>query len=291
MTPQEFGDLIRKQREGRGLTIEALAARFKLSVSTLRSIEDGSLENMPHAVYARGFVRSYAQAVGVKADDLEKGIDALFPQHLFEDIPTPPAPVSGNIAKQGKSLTDKLVALLIVFLVVGVPLGLGWFVYEKYGDDIAALVKKTFSAMPSSSAPAAEMPVASRLAEPAPAPSAVPRPVEAAPQAAPREEARAEAAAPVQEPPAAPREEPVASIPLEGKSVGLQATEECWVEVIVDGGGTRSFTIYPGEISILPYKRKMTVVLGNAGGVKMTHNNAPYALNAKRNEKRTLTFQ
>jgi cytoskeletal protein RodZ len=40
MTSQEFGELIRTQRERKGLTLEELATRFKLSLSTLRfSIE------------------------------------------------------------------------------------------------------------------------------------------------------------------------------------------------------------------------------------------------------------
>ncbi|CAK7033404.1 MAG: Cytoskeleton protein RodZ [Desulfovibrio sp.] len=323
MTSQEFGELIRQNREREGLAIEELAARFKLSASTLRSIEDGSLENLPHAVYARGFVRSYAQAVGVASEDLEAGIEALFPQHLFDDVPTPPAPLNSRAARTGKSFADKLAGLLVVLVVIGVPLGAGWFIYTNYGDDIAELVKKPFSAMPSAqpsgegAAPTAPMPGApgapggvsgsvfggtSSGAANTASPAAENRAAvtSAAAQTQPVQPQTGEASRSVPETPAAPAqpaasenraEEPATAQPaLEGNYVSLTAREECWVEVTVDGGGTRSFTVYPGEESVLPYKRKITIVLGNAGGIAVTHNNKPFPLTGKRNEKKTLTF-
>lgn len=306
MTSQEFGELIRTQRESKGLTIEELAARFKLSPSTLRSIEDGSLERLPHAVYARGFVRSYAQAVGVDSDSLEAGIEALFPQHLFEDVPTPPSPLSSRPTRNGKSFADKLVALLIILVGLGIPLAGGWFVFTNYGDDIAEIIKKPFSAMPSSNssepvaassvaeAPASAAPVteppASPTANSAPATQqAAAQPQSSAPQAAtPVEPAPLQTTDPVQ---AAPTEETAQATPVDGKHVSLRGNEQCWVEVTADSGGTRSFMIAAGETHVLPYKRKITFVLGNAGGVSITHNNKPYPLNAKRNEKRTITLQ
>ena len=307
MTSQEFGELIRTQRESKGLTIEELAARFKLSPSTLRSIEDGSLERLPHAVYARGFVRSYAQAVGVDSNDLETGIETLFPQHLFEDVPTPPSPLSSRPTKSGKSFADKLVALLIILIGLGIPIAGGWFIYTNYGDDIAEMIKKTFSAMPSSNgtepmeatsvaeAPAAAATVTPPTATPAENQVPVPQPVAVTPQnpayqatqpAAPVDPAPIQPAAPAQS-----NEEPAGVPPVDGKYVGIQGNEQCWVEVTTDGSGTRSFMVSAGETHVLPYKRKITVVLGNAGGVLMTHNNKPYPLNAKRNEKRTITLQ
>lgn len=299
MTSQEFGELIRAKRESKRLTVEELARRLKLSPSTLYSIEDGSFENLPHVVYARGFARSYAKAVGVNASDLEAGMESLFPKHLFEEVPVPPAPLHEKTAKGGKNFADKLIALCIILVVIGIPVGGGWFVYVNYGRNIVEMVKKSFSAIaPSSQSPeeersavfrgantphalAANVPVVANLF-PSPPPQAASPPIP--PAAASSSGFTSQALA------MPPAEQAAPASPVEGAFVSLQAKEECWVEVAVDGGGKRTFTIYPGETSVLPYKRKISLVLGNAGGVVVTHNNEPFPLTGKRNEKRTLTF-
>lgn len=282
MTSQEFGELIRIQREKKGLTIEDIAIRFKLSPSTLRSIEEGNLDKLPHAVYARGFVRSYAQAVGFDSSSLEAGIEALFPQHLFEDVPMPPSPLSSRLTKSGKSLADKLLELILVLVGLSLPLVGGWFIYKSYGDDIAKIIKKPFSAMPSSPA-GGEPAVTFSEAEAPPAP-VVSQPQEPALPPAPVEAPPVHVAAPVQANELPPP-------PVEGKYVSILGTGSCWVEVKVDDGGTRSFTLAPDETSVFPYNRKITITLGNAGGVIMTHNNKPFPLNARLNEKRTISLQ
>lgn len=300
MTPQEFGELIRFQREAKGLDMEQLASRFKLSVSTLRAIEEGSMDRMPHVVYARGFVRSYAQAVGVSPEDLEAGIEALFPRDAFDDAPATRSRISKPPRPRGRG-GDKLVALLLIVVVVVLPLVGGWFVFSKYGDQIMEMIKKPLSATSSptsgSASARAQLPVEQVEAvipeTPEPLTQAMPDVVDApaqenesAPQSAddalPTEQAVQEAPVPA----------PTANVlPVEGKQVLIKAREECWIQVMVDGAGSRSFTLFPGETSALPYKHKITLVLGNMGGVDITHNGKPYSVTGRRSEKRTLVFQ
>lgn len=312
MTAQEFGEIIRARRETKGLALQDLAARLKLSLNTLRSIEEGSLDRMPHAVYARGFVRDYAQAVGVCPEDIEAGMAALFPEHLFEDVPTVPAPIDGKPANARRG-GDKIVALVMVLILLVLPLGMGWYVVSNYGDWIMTMVKRPLSAVtapqtaPGSTASAARndagsgkessvlssassFGVASAAAPPVL--SSIP-PASAAPEAPPLEQAPADLAPA----PAAPASWEGASVPMaesapvSGKQVSIQAREECWVQATVDGATARSFTVYPGETSLMPYKQKITLVLGNAAGVDLFHNGKPYAVSGKRNEKRTVVFQ
>lgn len=309
MTPQEFGELIRVQRTAKGLDMKALASRFKLSVSMLRAIEDGRIGDLPHAVYARGFVRSYAQAVGLDPEDIQLGIESVFPTELFEDVPTVPGPISKPPRPRGRG-GDKLIALLLALLIVGIPVAGGWFVITNYGDQIIAMVKKPLSAMSSSSsaapapvvqAPVKETPVAPVRPEPiaSAAPDAAPQPGSAPRAGESPAESAAASSAPEQTPEApvvqgnVAASEPAVSTPpvVDGKHVIIQAREECWVQATVDGASTRTFTVYPGETSLLPYKKKVTLVLGNSGGVNITHNGKPYTLSGRASEKRTLTFE
>ena len=301
MTPQEFGERIRAQREAKGVAMEDLATRFKLSLNMLRAIENGRIEDLPHAVYARGFVRSYAQAVELDPEDITKGIESLFPQELFEDVPTVPGPIAKPSKPRGQG-ENKFVALVLAALLVGLPLVGGWFVITNYGDHILEIIRKPLSAttVSSSVTPALvvqEAPVLPLAEQDEPVASITP---DTGPQGG---EENAEPMAPesaqasVAEVPSVQEgvtaSEPVVSQApvVSGKHVVIQAREECWVQTTVDDAGTRSFTVYPGETSLLPYKKKITLVLGNAGGVSLTHNGKPYTVSGRANSRRTFVFE
>jgi transcriptional regulator with XRE-family HTH domain len=57
--------ILRSARVGRGMTVQAVADLTKLPPRTVAAIENGRLDNIPAGVYARAYVRMYAQAVGI----------------------------------------------------------------------------------------------------------------------------------------------------------------------------------------------------------------------------------
>ena len=308
MTAQEFGELIRTHREAQGFAVEDIAARLKLSKSTVRAIENGQIEDMPHAVYAKGFVRSYAHAVGMAADDLQAGLVAFFPDTQFDHVPIQPGPASGKPSNEaGRGGFAKIFILLLVLGCLG---GAGWYVFTNF-DSLKEHIMKPLSAVSSEmnvvSRENTSVPVATHESETPAVMSHVPSPqsvratapsvnlVENSSVESDTEEpevSNTQAAAVQPDSHSAPLAESAAEpVTVAGKYVVVQANEECWVQVSVDGGGSRTFTVSAGETSLLPYKNKMTLVLGNSGGASLSHNGKPYALNGKRNEKRTITFQ
>lgn len=62
------GELLRRVREARGIDLQELADRTKISVSYLRSIEEEHFPNAPAPVYVRGFVKAVAQYLGLEPD-------------------------------------------------------------------------------------------------------------------------------------------------------------------------------------------------------------------------------
>ncbi|MDI7267841.1 MAG: helix-turn-helix domain-containing protein [Myxococcota bacterium] len=62
------GALLHDLRERRGLTIEAVSQETRIPVASLRLVEEGRFGELPAEVFARGFVRSYARAVGADPD-------------------------------------------------------------------------------------------------------------------------------------------------------------------------------------------------------------------------------
>jgi len=62
---EHFGISLRQARQDRALTLGEIAASTKVPRSALELIEEGTLDGLPADVFVRGFIRSYARAVGM----------------------------------------------------------------------------------------------------------------------------------------------------------------------------------------------------------------------------------
>ena len=64
----KFGESLRKERELRGVTLEDISAQTKVNIRFLEAIEHDDLSVLPAKAFAKGFLRSYARAVGLDED-------------------------------------------------------------------------------------------------------------------------------------------------------------------------------------------------------------------------------
>jgi cytoskeletal protein RodZ len=60
-----IGLILKEKRERKSLTLDRISDDLCLKTSLLKYIEDGRWENLPHKVYTRGYVRKYAELLGV----------------------------------------------------------------------------------------------------------------------------------------------------------------------------------------------------------------------------------
>jgi len=67
---EAFGRWLRRERELRGLPREEVARLTKLAPGIIESLESGQAERIPPRAYLLGYLRSYASAVGLDADDV-----------------------------------------------------------------------------------------------------------------------------------------------------------------------------------------------------------------------------
>lgn len=71
LTPPSPGQMLAGARQGRSLSIAELSQRTKISASILRAIEEDRYDALPQVrVYVRGFVRTFAGAVGLDPDEV-----------------------------------------------------------------------------------------------------------------------------------------------------------------------------------------------------------------------------
>lgn len=317
MNIEELGRNLRTAREGKGLSVEDVVQRTRISKQNILAMEAGNTVGLPHPVYAKGFVRNYAKLLGLDPELYAEAMGREFQVednvgHAHEDDGSPSCPVrTGGSGGRGKTLAV-VVVVLAVAVVVAVFFFSGFGKKAPQEPSVAVPAPQAAPAEPPpaapdavSEAPATESDSASEpAAEPAPAPEA---PAEASPsaagetvgQAAPEtagQAAPAVAAAvePAQPPAAAPAEDQAVAGDAR-KRLLVTAGESCWVLALVDGGEagdgvTVDVMLRPGDTKLLRFAKSLTLKLGNAGGVTLSLNGEPYAFEAHSGQVKTLTF-
>lgn len=66
----ELGQLLKKTRLDKGITLDDLQETTKIRKRYLESIEEGNYKVLPGAFYVRAFIKSYAEAVGLDPNEL-----------------------------------------------------------------------------------------------------------------------------------------------------------------------------------------------------------------------------
>ncbi|HET7696260.1 MAG TPA: helix-turn-helix transcriptional regulator [Vicinamibacterales bacterium] len=96
MTPQTFGQKLRREREKKRLGLDHLAARTKVGASLLRAMEAGDCSRWPGGIYSRGYIRAYAEAVGLDPEHTVGMFVECYPAFAPPVDPVPEAPADDS---------------------------------------------------------------------------------------------------------------------------------------------------------------------------------------------------
>jgi cytoskeletal protein RodZ len=83
-----FGPRLRRERERRGISLETIAAVTNVSVELWQGFENNDFSRWPKGLFARAFVRDYAKAVGLDANEIVDDFCRLFPLGDRRALPT-----------------------------------------------------------------------------------------------------------------------------------------------------------------------------------------------------------
>lgn len=106
-----FGRHLVRERELRGLSVEDVARATRLPASAIEAIESGDPVRTPHRAYVIVYLRGYAAAVGLDADDVVL---------RYEEALGPPA--EAQPARRGR-----IVAVLAGVAVAATAAALAWW--------------------------------------------------------------------------------------------------------------------------------------------------------------------
>lgn len=245
---QTVGEILRSEREKRGMTVKDIEAATHIRALYISAIEDGHYHVLPGEVYLKGFIRNYANLLG---------LDSVALLTLYKEGLQPPAPAPepglSREAPQNKAMQDSqeenepaitpaerrkearrqqnrasLPARWLTFVVVvAVLAGAGWWYTSTTNN-------------PTTPSPQMNQPTT---------PSQPSLPQQLAP------------AAPVQP---AVKTKPIVVV--------TKITGECWATVVVDGKEVFEGFFSSGQSRTWEGDTSIVFSLGNAGAVEFTHN-------------------
>lgn len=248
-------------------------------------MEADDWKSLPGGFFYKSFVRQYADALGLDADEIEQALAAI----QIEEAPIPmPMPHQGKsmlrnirpIGVRGSWLTAMRVLPsigLLLAVVVGCSLLYSWWRRIE------------------SHAQANEMSrgVAGSGAKRAPAPVVETRSV--TPQVStvsePPQQTNAAQPAPAGQPsaPGSPQQAPAAGA-ADDIRITLAATEDTWVRVTADGRTVFAGVIKGQQSRNVEGKQNTRVLIGNAGGIQIEWNGRQLGSLGKKGEVRDVLF-
>jgi len=279
----EVGQLLRQTREAQELSLADVEEQTRIRQSFLIALESGNWEDLPNEVVARGFLKNYAQFLGLDADDLLAQTDGSQPasdKAASEETTTaatddaqPAAykPINLDLYDDTPDRSSTLRRVL-AFLLALIPVAILVYLLVQFGlplllDQSAGMTANptaTATLPPEGTPPATPLIVLGGTFTPTPA--ATPTPGEAPEDATGTPE-------PTNTLTSTPQPSPTpTATPVQQLTMLMEIIERSWLKVTVDGEVQLEALLDPGYIQEFVAQESIQLRTGNAAGVVLTLN-------------------
>jgi cytoskeleton protein RodZ len=278
MTPGGAGSIWKERRESMGKTIDQVSAELRIGHRYIAGIEEGNFGDFPERVFSIGFIRAYAkylsQDPGPVLGEYERSVG------LRDESDTSAQLRFGWIERERERGSRRATYTVAAGAVLLVGVILAWV--SLHGE------RRPLPPPPPAIVEAPPPPAVGNEAKTGDnaavvAPSGVdnvapPVPLQANPSPAPAELSSS-----------------VAAVGATGPLVGpfqlfLEASEQAWVMYSIDDGDPIDVTLYAGDKISIQAKRRISLKIGNAGGVVGTLNGQRLPPFGERGQVRKLVF-
>lgn len=254
-----IGDTLRGQRLRRGLKLEHLAAQTKIGQHLLQAMEENRFDRLPGGLFTRSFLRQYTHALELDEDEILASLKQQFePPPVV--LPEPPR----------QSVISRLPQLPTA----------GWLIVVLIGcAALYGLWENTRRSLPNSSAMSPRQPTHDRQDSPGASPAAQAKTLR---------------------PESPPIGDTVAVRPAGPQSglgpsnaamrVVFATSEPVWLSIKSDGISSFSGTLEGLQSREFDASAKMTVLVGNAGGLTISVNGSPVAFTGAHGEVQSLVL-
>ena len=263
---EPLGEYLKQAREKKKLSLEQIASQTRIQEHHLQALESEDFANLPAKVFAKGFVRSYAKALGL---DEEEAIQCfLETSGTFYDQSQPEQNQPHVQVKLEAAPRQSMNWNLVVAALVVIAAGAVWYGLPKQQETPMALPEPEISS-PVETTQEPKPPL------PDPQKSVVPiRPIESVPQSTPPAPVPTQPTPkPIPPPPVEPipptsPAPPGVEITADGShTLEIEATQLTWVVVKSDKQAPNEALLQPGQHKTWKANKQFLVTLGNAAGV------------------------
>lgn len=122
MDVKEIGEVLKNARENQGVTWEYIYSETKISPYILQHLEEGRLDGLPHPVYLKGFIKNYAQILGLNSQELAQEFAQTLSLDKKEEEQKKKNVLKGSHSKLKFAVSIVLLVLLIV----------SWFLFKGF---------------------------------------------------------------------------------------------------------------------------------------------------------------
>ncbi|MBW8905720.1 MAG: helix-turn-helix domain-containing protein [Betaproteobacteria bacterium] len=266
---EPVGAELRNARERLGLTISEVAHHLKLAPRQVEALEEERFEQLPGVTFVRGMLKTYARLLRLEPEPFLERLAGRFEAPDASRLAarySQPVPFSDS----ARHSTFIYLGLSIVVLALGGGVAYQWYREHKAPAELAQ-AKRTPANPPAvaSAAPAAPRPVP-KLAEPV-VESELTAKVAVAlePEKAAQPEKRAIEKASVAK----------VAAPGSVNRLVIRCEEDAWIEVKDANDRMLVSSLNPkGSERIVRARGPLTLVIGNAAHVQITHNERPVDL-------------
>lgn len=129
----ELGTRLKEARLSKGYSLDDLQEITKIQKRYLVGIEEGNYSIMPGTFYVRAFIKQYAEAVGLNADELLEEFKGEIPNSQPEDVAQSISYSSTrrSISSRSSSRMMETMPKVIVALFIVVIIAVIWFLYSQ----------------------------------------------------------------------------------------------------------------------------------------------------------------
>lgn len=276
MELREIGEMLRQERERKGISVDEVIQKTKISRRNIHAIEEGDRDHLPHPVYAKGFVKNYARFLKLDEEKVANLFGQVYPvieeECLIDETAEAPCELTFDKRKLAMILFIGG-AVVALALIVSLVLYLSTSDKEKSKAGIEksqpiAVEEVRNSTSAGLSANSAE--VESQI-------------VTAQPQKTTTEKTASNAVA---IPPVSTQSQFGTS---KENSLTIFAVASCWLVATVDTKPYEAF-LKPGERLTIKFASALNLRLGNAGGVQLSLNGRSYPISAQSGQVMDLRF-
>jgi len=280
----EVGQLLRQTREAQELSLADVEEQIRIRQSFLIALESGNWDDLPNEVVARGFLRNYAQFLGLDSDDLLAQTSNSRPAGDHPSL-TATAQVAANDiqpAAEYKPIDldlyddtpERSITLqrVLGFLLALIPVVILAYLLVQFGlplllDQSAGLTANptaTATLPPEGTPPATPLIVLGGTFTVTPGPTSTPDEV--------TDEATA-TSEPTTTPTPTPQPSPTPTpTPVQQLTMVMTITERSWVRVVVDGVMQLEALLDPVYVQEFVAEESIQLRTGNAAGIVLTLN-------------------